>query len=620
MALDFPSSPTIGQTYSASGGTWIYNGNSWVNINTLTAADIVNILGYTPVPTSRTLSINGTAFDLSANRSWTINASQWTTSGSNIFYNTGNVGIGTSTPNSATNYSTLSVNGSSGGQITWQTGGSLIGYAYNTVNGLVLGANTDKILVFDAGATERMRITSGGNVGIGTSSPNYKFEVSDGTRTGVFNPNSVLDGFFIGTLQSKPLIFGTGDTERMRITSAGNVGIGTTSPVTRLHIVDTVNTFTGSFSGGASGNLVAIGTALNVPSINGYTSGFASTANLSLQPNGGNVGIGTTDVFAPLVVFRSNSGGLGGNIVINNNGSAVGNETALIFGDGGAANLRAAISSTTEDLPYRGDIKFKTGVGAYSSLTTRMIIKGDGSVGIGTTSPATRLHVQGDVFVSSSVQSTAYFLSNSGSGSGLTVSSDNILLYNWGNSGLLFGTNGNERMRITSAGVVCIGATAPTASSDVRLYVKGNGNPALITSDNNSLALGLGYQGTFHGYLGGISSALYAYSTNGGYVLLNSSSVWVSASDAKRKRNFEPYSLGLDAITALQPKLYNMDFQEDGDDKQVGLVAQEVKDFIPHAYEDNEDFIGLNYNAIIVTMVNAIKELKAEIDQLKNNK
>ena len=61
-----------------------------------------------------------------------------------------------------------------------------------------------------------------------------------------------------------------------------------------------------------------------------------------------------------------------------------------------------------------------------------------------------------------------------------------------------------------------------------------------------------------------------------------------------------------------------MDFQKDGDDKQLGLVAQEVKEFIPLAFEQNEKFIGLNYNSIIVTMVNAIKELKAEIDNLKN--
>ena len=68
-----------------------------------------------------------------------------------------------------------------------------------------------------------------GRLGIGTTSPIYKFEVSDGTRTGVFNPNSALDGFFIGTYQAKPLIFGTGDTERMRITSDGNLLLGLTS-------------------------------------------------------------------------------------------------------------------------------------------------------------------------------------------------------------------------------------------------------------------------------------------------------------------------------------------------------------------------------------------------------
>ena len=61
-----------------------------------------------------------------------------------------------------------------------------------------------------------------------------------------------------------------------------------------------------------------------------------------------------------------------------------------------------------------------------------------------------------------------------------------------------------------------------------------------------------------------------------------------------------------------------MDFQEDGDEKQVGLVAQEVKECIPQAFEQNDKFIGLNYNVIIVTLVNAIQELKAEIDILKN--
>ena len=60
-----------------------------------------------------------------------------------------------------------------------------------------------------------------------------------------------------------------------------------------------------------------------------------------------------------------------------------------------------------------------------------------------------------------------------------------------------------------------------------------------------------------------------------------------------------------------------MDFQADGDEKQVGLIAQEVKEFIPKAYNENGDFIGLDYNAIIVTMVNAIKEQQVQIENLK---
>jgi hypothetical protein len=95
-------------------------------------------------------------------------------------------------------------------------------------------------------------------------------------------------------------------------------------------------------------------------------------------------------------------------------------------------------------------------------------------------------------------------------------------------------------------------------------------------------------------------------------------STWIPVSDVNRKKNFETYSLGLDAVLGLKPKRYNMDFQNDGDEKQVGLVAQEVKEHIPQAFEQSEDFIGINYNVIIVTLVNAIQELKAEIDQLKN--
>ncbi len=107
-------------------------------------------------------------------------------------------------------------------------------------------------------ATERMRITSGGNVGIGTTNPAYKLHINGGNGTqllldttsqycgvDIANATSVKGGlswdntnaiFGLYTNGSIPMTFQTNNTERMRITSGGNVGIGTASPSTTLDI------------------------------------------------------------------------------------------------------------------------------------------------------------------------------------------------------------------------------------------------------------------------------------------------------------------------------------------------------------------------------------------------
>lgn len=84
----------------------------------------------------------------------------------------GNVGIGTTNPTNSSGYATLTVGGGSGllGQITWNSGSTAIGYAYNDGTNMNIGSNSDLVLRTTAGASERMRITSAGNIGIGTSS------------------------------------------------------------------------------------------------------------------------------------------------------------------------------------------------------------------------------------------------------------------------------------------------------------------------------------------------------------------------------------------------------------------------------------------------------------------
>jgi hypothetical protein len=189
--------------------------------------------------------------------------------------------------------------------------------------------------------------------------------------------------------------------------NGGNVGINTTTTDQKLVINQGatgtgqgVPATTGTTQNGMLRLRPAIGVygetldfGMNVSTTYGWiqatnASGLGTNYPIAINPNGGNVGIGTTDVQGLLDVFKSNSGGLGGYITLRNNGAAVANETAVMFVDGGMDSVRAAISCTTEGAPYLGDIKFKTGASAYASLTTRMMITGGGNVLIGKTSDA----------------------------------------------------------------------------------------------------------------------------------------------------------------------------------------------------------------------------------------
>jgi hypothetical protein len=96
------------------------------------------------------------------------------------------------------------------------------------------------------------------------------------------------------------------------------------------------------------------------------------------------------------------------------------------------------------------------------------------------------------------------------------------------------------------------------------------------------------------------------------------SGVYTATSDINKKKDFELSNLGLDAILGLKPTLYRMKEDKEDSNKYLGFLAQEVKNYIPQAFIEKEDFIGLDYQPIVATLVNAIKELKQELDTLKN--
>jgi len=97
---------------------------------------------------------------------------------------------------------------------------------------------------------------------------------------------------------------------------------------------------------------------------------------------------------------------------------------------------------------------------------------------------------------------------------------------------------------------------------------------------------------------------------------------WTVVSDARLKDVTAPYEHGLDEVVRLQPVRFH--YKEGNaldlptDKENVGLVAQDVKGVIPEAVsEDSSGYLALNGTPIHYAMLNAIKELQAEIEALK---
>lgn len=285
-------------------------------------------------------------------------------------------------------------------------------------------------VAFDISGTEKMRIDSSGNVGIGTTTPAHPLTVTASGATSTFSVNPSSDLTVIGTAQSSATnsdlyidtkgtgqsIFrqAAGTTERMRIDSSGNVGIGTSSPSAKLHVESASSGVTPNTTGdelfvegsGNSGITIGSGSSSNgriyfgdsgsaVIGRIGYDHtdnhmyfGTNGTAERMIIDSSGNVGIGTSSPDGWLHVDKNTAGGWP--IVLEN----------------GTAAQKYAFNVTDDSSLQFYDL---------TATSERMRITDGGRLGIGTSAPGAALEVE------NSAALNAFIVDQNGASNGIYV-------------------------------------------------------------------------------------------------------------------------------------------------------------------------------------------------------
>ena len=342
------------------------------------------------------------------------------------------------------------------------------------------GSAQNYLADFKVSGSSKFNVTSEGNVGIGTTSPGARLVVNhDDTRMLEVKRNGATKARFIADNNDGQLdIYNSSATKTIQLLSngssyfnGGNVGIGTTSPSSILDVNG------GSANGlNIQGANVATEYVLHAKTSNGVSRLWVGGT--------GNVGIGTTTP-SFLLDVAGNAAITGGNRLWFKAGSDIGLENAAADNAIYIANTGTAGSSILD-------------IG-----TGTMVIQEGGNVGIGTTSPTEKLHVEGSIKSTQTLKTTYGVALDSGLADFALVNQTN----NSGYIRLLTHTGGSqvERLRVANNGNVGIGTTSPLAGLEI---ANGGDNSTLRITRNGSNSNYLQIQG-------GSSGAVYNINTSG---------------------------------------------------------------------------------------------------------
>lgn len=461
---------------------------------------------------------------------------------------------------------------------------------------------------------------SNGNFGIGTSTPGYKLSVIGtsgtqqaqiGTATSYLNvtgytsnPTYVVVGGstatqgIFGSETNIPVAIYTNNTEKVRVTAAGNVGISNTAPTHKLSVNGT--TFLG--------DAVTLGSTLN---ITGTTTTAALTAT-NIETVGPTGGITSNGLIVAKALTTLSEGG---EINLNNPDNA----SIGLFLDVSSADLGRLYNVRNNSTIQIGQLIGSNGIITFhTNASERLRIANSGNVGINTTTPGSTLDVKGTLRLSGSSSGYVGFAPAAAAGSTTyTLPSAD------GSSGQLLSTNGSGTLSWASAGGVtsAVAGTGVTVSASTGAVTFSIGQAVSTTSSVQFGSLGVGTA---------------ASGTSGEIRATNNITAYYS--DNRLKTDVTLISDALSKVQALKGITYRSNdlaaaFGYTNTDLQVGVLAQDVEAVLPEIVKlapfdteyidgkersiSGEHYKTVQYEKLVPLLIEAIKELTMQVEELK---